>query len=131
MKTFETILQTLHNFFIEQLPVYIEKINKEKDDGIILSPFQNKTLFENCQKLPCLKLTFEEANYSEKDRIIENSVFIFNLEIKINNSEPDSFIKQWRYLQAIDLLINENKQNFIDFRIQNYHKSHLQIRITI
>lgn len=131
MKTFETILPTLHKLFIEQLPFYIEKINKEKNDGLILTPFSNKTLFENCQKLPYLKFTFESANYTEKDRIIEDSVLIFDLEIKINNSESDSFIKQWRYLQAIDLLINENKQNFIDFRIQNYHKSHLQIRITI
>lgn len=67
------------NFFdtryVEQ--VIEEEINKEKNDGTIILPFENKTLFDNCQKLPCFKLELLEAEYSEKDKIIENTVFVF------------------------------------------------------
>lgn len=48
MITIEDILPTLYELFIEKLPLYIEEINKEKNDGLLLLPFENKTLFENC-----------------------------------------------------------------------------------
>lgn len=49
MITIEDVLPTLHELFIEKLPLlYIEEINKEKNDGTIILPFENKTLFDNC-----------------------------------------------------------------------------------
>ena len=78
MITFEDILPHLCELFIEKLLLYIEEINKIHNDGLIIYPFENKTLFENCQKLPCFKIELQEAEYSEKDRIIENTVFDFS-----------------------------------------------------
>lgn len=107
MKTYESILPTLHTLFIEQLPSYIEKINKEKNDGIILPPLQNKTLFENCQKLPCFKFTFDKAEYLEKDRIIQNTVFDISIEIKTGKSGDADLICFYRYVDAINKMLNE------------------------
>lgn len=42
----------------------IERINKEKNDGIFLKLFENKTLFENCQKLPCFKMEVQQVECS-------------------------------------------------------------------
>ena len=41
MKNFEDVYKELEEMLIEQLPVYIQKINEEKNDGIILKEFYN------------------------------------------------------------------------------------------
>lgn len=48
MITIEDVLPTLHELFIEKLPLFIEEINREKNAGTMILPFENKTLFENC-----------------------------------------------------------------------------------
>lgn len=44
MKSFEPVYKELEELFIQQLPEYIQKINIEHNDGIILKPFQNTKL---------------------------------------------------------------------------------------
>ena len=66
MKNFEPVYKELEKLFINKLPEYIEKINKEHNDGIILKPFENKSLEENCIKTPSFSFKFEETEYEEK-----------------------------------------------------------------
>lgn len=53
MKTFETVYNELETLLIKKLPEYIEKINKEHNDNLIIKPFENTSLEENCIKMPC------------------------------------------------------------------------------
>lgn len=117
MNNFEYIYKKLEYLFIEKLPEYIEKVNKDINDGIILKPFMNKTLDEDCIKLPNIRFSLSEAEYTEKDRIIENCVFNFNIEIRNHNNIGKSLIELYRYYEAIERLINENKEDFLEFRI--------------
>ena len=64
MKNFEPVYKELENLFINKLPEDIEKINKEHNDGIILKPFENKSLEENCIKTPSFSFKFEETEHS-------------------------------------------------------------------
>lgn len=68
MITIEDVLPSLHELFIEKLPLYIEEINKEKNDGLLLLPFEKTKLCLktarnyhalnlNCWKLNILKKT--------------------------------------------------------------------------
>ena len=82
MKNFEPVYKELENLFINKLPEY-EKINKEHNDGIILKPFENKSLEENCIKTPSFSFKIEETEYEEKDRIVENTIYTISLEIKL------------------------------------------------
>lgn len=50
MKDFETVYNELENLLIKKLPEYIEKINKQHNDGLLIKPFENKSLEENCIK---------------------------------------------------------------------------------
>ncbi len=131
MITIEDILPTLHELFIEKLPLYIEKINKEKNDGIIILPFENKTLFENCQKLPCFKFEMLEAEYSEKDRIIENIVFEFMTEIKTKTNNITDNIDVYRYVKAIDKSIKNYNSKFLDFKIKKINKNKIYYNIIV
>ena len=50
MKNFEEVYKELGKLFIEKLPTYIEKINEKRNDGLIIKPFNNTSLEENCIK---------------------------------------------------------------------------------
>lgn len=125
------VLPTLHELFIEKLSLYIEEINKEKNDGLILLPFENKSLFENCQKLPCFKFELMESEYSKKDSIIENTVFEFVLEIKTKRNSELRLIENCRYAEAIDKMIKNNNIDFLDFRILKLRVNDLYFRLVI
>lgn len=129
MIIFENILPILNKLFLEKLPLYIERINKEKNDGIILKPFENNTLFENCQKLPCFNMELQQAEYSEKDRIIENTVFEIQFEIKTKSENENKVIEVCRYMQAVDEVIKESEKNFVEFRIIKAGEQALRLRI--
>ena len=131
IKSFESVYKELEYLFIQKLPEYIEKINKEYNDGIILKQFTNNNLTDECIRLPCFKFTLEDAEYSEKDRIIENTVFNFSLRIKTDNQ--NKMVDFWRYTEAISYLIEENgkKSNTIDFRIDKITNDKIIFRIVL
>ncbi len=131
MITIEDVLPTLHELFIEKLPLYIEEINKEKNDGLLLLPFENKTLFENCQKLPCFMLEQKNAEYTEKDRIIENTVIEFKIEIKTKNNTANTVIETARYIQAIDKMLKEYENGFQKITITKTENNVIYLKITL
>lgn len=129
MKNFEPVYKELENLFINKLPENIEKINKEHNDGIILKSFENKSLEENCIKIPSFSFKIEDSECSEKDRIIENTVFKISLEIKFNSYTENKSIFLYRYVEAIQKMFDEEelnqyeiikiKENIIFIRINN------------
>ncbi len=118
MKSFEPVYKELEELFIHKLPDYIEKSNKEHNDGIILKRFENQTLEEECIKLPCFKFTIEESEFSEKDRIIENSVFTVSFEIKLPQFYKNQIIVMWRYIEAIQKMLFEENWELIILKVQ-------------
>ena len=130
INNFETIYKELENLLINRLPECIEKINKEHNDGIILKPFENKSLEENCIKTPSFSFKLEETEYEEKDRIIENTIFTISLEIKLPPNCENKTIFLWRYFEATNMMITENN-NYISFRILGFSKNSLLIQIAV
>ena len=130
MKSFEPIYKELEYLLIQKLPEYIEKINKEHNDGIILKPFENTSLSENCIKTPSFIFNMEETEYSEKDRIVENTVFAVSLEIKLEANKQNKTIIIWRYFEAIEITINSN-ENWQECKINKTFKDRLFLRILV
>lgn len=128
MKSFEPVFKELEYLLIKKLPEKIEKINQEHNDGIILEPFENKSLEENCIKMPSLSFKLEEIEYEEKDRIIENEVYKISIEIKIHSNTQNKIIILWRYLEAIQLIFNEEDSAYL-YRIENMQGGKVYIRI--
>ena len=131
MKSIESILPILHELLIEKLPLYIERINKEKNDGIIIKEFENKKLFETNIKIPSFKLIQEEAQITEKDRIIENTIFELKMEIKTGKTdEEENLYCLWRYAEAIGNIIEESDLE-IEIKITKINNNTLFFRIKI
>ncbi len=128
IKNLEPVYKELEELFIKQLPDYIEKINKEFNDGIILKPFENIKLNENCIKLPCFKFDIEEVEYSEKDRIIENTVFVVSFEIKLSQFNENQIIIMWRYVEAIKEMLNEQDSDY-KYQIMSLKTNRIYIKI--
>ena len=129
MKSFESVYKELEDLLIKQLPEYIEKINKEHNDGIILKPFENTTLEENCIKTPSFAFNIEESEYSEKDRIIENTVFTISFEIKLQDKAKTTILF-CRYVEAVINMINEYESINL-YEISKIVRNKIFIRITL
>lgn len=130
MKNFEPVYQELENLFICKFPEYIEKINKEHNDGIILKPFENKSLEENCIKTPSVSFKFEETEYEEKDRIIENTIYTISIEIKLPPSCGNKTIFLWRYFEAITNLINEHESTRY-YKIEKQIENKIYVKVIL
>lgn len=113
MKSFEPVYKELEYLFIEKLPEYIEKINIEHNDGIILKSFENHNLAEDCIKKPYFKFGLEESEYSEKDRIIEVTIFKISLDLFLSCESSKNYILLWRYVEAITKMILEVETEYL------------------
>ena len=129
MKSFEHVYKELEDLFIQKLPGYIEKINKVHNDGILLKRFENRTLEEDCIKKPCFKFFLEESEYSEKDRIIENNIFSFRLELKLVSETNAKTIHFWRYVEAINKMLIEEYVNWENVAIVKVQETLIRLRI--
>ena len=101
LKSAEKAYDDLKNKLLSELPSYIEEINKKYNDGIILEQFTNTGNPTAPLKLPYWKINFETAEYSEKDILIENSVFKFSIELHAIGNGEELMRKLWRYGEAI------------------------------
>ena len=128
MKNFEPVYKELENLFINKLPEYIEKINKEHNDGIILKPFENKSLEENCIKIPSFSFKLEETEYEEKDRIIENTIYTISLEIKLEQFYENQIVVMWRFIEAINKMLTEEARDY-KYQIMNLKLNRIFIKI--
>ncbi len=130
MKSFEPVYKRLNELVIEELPNYINKINLNYNDGIILKVFRNKKLTEHCKNLPSFEFDLEETEYSEKDRIIENTVFEVSFELKLQPNTENEIIILWRYFEAFELMIR-NIDDWKEIKITSTKNNKIYIRITM
>ncbi len=130
MKSFETVYKELENLFIYKLHDFIEKVNIEHNDGIILKPFENTKLEEKCLDLPSFKFSFEQAEYEEKDRIIENTLYEVSFEINLHPATEQKTIIFYRYAEAIDMTIKES-ECWQQCKISNIIKNKIILRVTV
>lgn len=130
MKSFETVYNQLTDLFINKLSDYINKTNEEHNDGLILKNFTNKDLSSKSTQLPYFTFSTETATYSEKDRIIENTVYEVSFEIKLENYINNKEIIFWRYVEAIQNMLREAETSEI-IELEKVEKQKIYIKITL
>ncbi len=130
MKNLESIYHELETLLIHNLSDCIEKINLAHNDGIIIMPFANTTLAGTCIKTPSFILNIEEIELSEKDRIIENTVYKISIEINLPPNTENKLILLCRYYEAIELSINNN-EGLQECRITGSKENKVFIKITV
>ena len=130
MKSFETVYNQLTDLFINKLPDYINKTNEEHNDGLILKNFANKDLSSKSTQLPYFTFSTETATYSEKDRIIENTVYEVSLEIKLENYINNKEIIFWRYVESMQNMLREAETPEI-IELEKVEKQKIYIKITL
>lgn len=117
---------------VTKLPNYIEETNKKHNDGILITPFENKSILEKCQKRPYFNFKLFETKYSEKDRIIENYFFEVCLEIMPNQIKTNNIIIFCRYHESFEKMFMENK-SLIEIKINNikYNKYYIRMKFLL
>ena len=117
MRKLEKITDRFRYLMNEKLPEYIEKINKEENDGIILKPFTNTELKqENC-KIPYYTFDFDEASQSRKDRIIGTVEYKFVIELFLDKSSKNHVQEFCRYFDAISTMLDEDEFDYWQYHL--------------
>lgn len=116
MHDFSLIYNRLRQLMIEKLPEYIDKINKEENDGIILKPFTNKEMIQGNLRTPFFSFTYDESEQGTKDRIIELVQYKFSIELFLDSNSKDHITEFCRYTDAIIKMIDED-----DFEYWQFH----------
>ena len=128
--TFEPVCDEIETLFINKLPDYIEKINKQYNDGIVLKRFENRNLNAESIKQPCFFFDYMTATLEPKDRIIENEIFILAFDIKLQEKGKLKTKIFWRYLEAMQLMFKEEETTF-PYKISEINKNKIIIHVTI
>lgn len=101
---------------IQKLPEYIDKINKENNDGLIIKPFTNTELIQGNLKLPYFDLNFDEAEQGIKDRIIGYIRYKLTFELFLEKNCKAPILEFCRYRDAIENMLEED-----DFEYWNHY----------
>lgn len=126
MKTFEEVYDKLNSLFIENLADYIYRINENHNDGIIIKKFKNQNLKDKPIQTPNYFFNFENSANTEKDRVLNNTVFVISLEIK--TEIKSDLIAFWRYFEAIQEMLTEQKE--LNATITEVNGNKIYIKIT-
>ncbi len=108
MKDFSHIYKRLRYLMIEKLPEYIDKINKEYNDEVILKPFTNSEMIQGDLKMPYFELKFDEAEQGTKDRILGFIRYKLTFELYLDKTKRDLLIEFFRYKDAIYNMLHED-----------------------
>ncbi len=108
MREFSQIFKRLRYLMIQKLPEYIDKINKENNDGIILKPFTNTELIQGNLKIPYFDLNFEESEQDTKDRILGFIRYKLTFELFLEKNKKDPITEFSRYYDAIYNMLHED-----------------------
>lgn len=108
MRDFSQIFKRLRYLMIQKLPEYIDKINKENNDGIILKPFTNTELIQGNLKVPYFDLIFDEAEQGTKDRILGFIRYKLTFEFFLEKNCKDHITEFCRYRDAIYNMLHED-----------------------
>lgn len=114
MRDFSQIFKRLRYLMIQKLPEYIDKINKEKNDGLIIKPFTNTELIQGNLKIPYFDINFDEAEQGIKDRIIGYIRYKLTFELFLEKNCKVPILEFCRYRDAIENMLEEDDFEYWD-----------------
>lgn len=103
----ESVLEELAGILKDKLPDYIQKLNEEHNDGLILPAFCGVAAEGGQLRLPYLTLALSEGEYDEKDRIIENVKYTAKIGMVLP-MPLDTGKARARYRESIRLLVQDS-----------------------
>lgn len=113
------------------LPEYIEAVNELHNDGVIFPQFTD-IVTENGNKMPpYMKLTITGGEYTEKDRIIETTVYTVELEFVLPKVLANC-VAYMRYREAVRNMLEEYRtaDEWEECRMTGWKNSCVTVRVT-
>lgn len=106
----ETVFLKFKSLCTDVLPEYVEKVNELHNDGVILQQFTDIVTENESRTPPYLKLDITGGEYTEKDRIIENTVYNVELQFVL----PKAAANRVTYMRCREVVRN---------MLQEYHST--------
>lgn len=106
----ERIIEKLISLLKTDLTTIIEQKNEEHNDGILLEPLTEVYINYGNGKQPYATLQLKKAEYTEKDRIIQNTVYEIGIDVDLLHNGKEGWRYRARYKEALEELIKQNRQ---------------------
>ncbi len=103
MTKFEMVRNTLKELIERELPSIIIEENKRHNDGLLMENFSGVS-FGEVLPLPYVKIGIKSGEYTEKDRIVRNTVYEVELEVVLQKSKDDDILLA-RYWEAFEVFL--------------------------
>lgn len=134
MKNAEKLLIEFSTFFAENISTYIKTVNEENSDEIQIEDFYSIGIFGNSYRtLPFVTVSLEQAELTEKDRIIENEVYFLEMKLHLQETLDNAEQRKMRYVRAVCLFFEEYE--FCDLwqmaKITEFKKNSIFIRVEL
>ena len=134
MKNAEKLLIEFSTFFAENISTYIKTVNEENSGGIQIEDFYSIGIFGNSYRtLPFVTVSLEQAELTEKDRIIENEVYFLEMKLHLQETLDNAEQRKMRYVRAVCLFFEEYE--FCDLwqmaKITEFKKNSVFIRVEL
>jgi len=104
----ERILKEITDILMNDLPKVLLELEEQSEDSIRLPPFRYVGLEGNLPPgtpLPYAFVEIEEAEYTEKDRIVKNVRYRVRISVKVHHGKS-----VWYYLHAIQRSLQQNEE---------------------
>ena len=102
----EAVFMKLISLCRDVLPEYIEEVNEQHNDGVILPQFTGIAAENESRTPPYMKLAITGGEYTEKDRIIGNTVYTAVLEFELPKVLANG-AAYMRYREAVRNMLQE------------------------
>ncbi len=134
MKNAEKLLIEFSTFFAENISTYIKTVNEENSGGIQIEDFYSIGIFGNSHRtLPFVTVSLEQAELTEKDRIIENEVYFLEMKLHLQETLDNAEQRKMHYVRAVCLFFEEYE--FCDLwqmaKITEFKKNSIFIRVEL
>lgn len=112
----ERILKEITEILMNELPKVLLELEEQSEDSIRLPPFRYVGLEENLPpgtSLPYAFVEIEEAEYTEKDRIVKNVRYRVRIKVKVTEKRLG-----WWYLAGV--------KGFFDKKINDFGRTQVE-----
>ncbi len=124
----ERLLKEITDLLMNELPKVLLEMEEQSKDGIRLPPFRYVGLEEKMPAgtgLPYAFVEIEEAEYTEKDRIVKNVIYSLKVTTKLSDI---SII--WRYITTLRKILTWANIDIFKISIESANnKGEIRIKV--
>lgn len=127
----EKIIDLLKELLLSEYNTLMEADNRERNDGDDLPKLTDVFIETGSGRLPYARITLHSGEYTEKDRILRNTVYTVGIRL-VTAESKESWRSMARYRELLDALIEAHRRDacWESVRMSGFRGDEVVVRVT-